>query len=352
MTECPLWKTPATILAGSLNGDGAKIFSARAGGLYRISREAMDDIGEPAGVLATLLTTWLVDQRRFGDRAPLITNEVVQAVARNRPLRFSEKRRRFFQLLLSCDYVAGQKIWFQNSYGGTLEDPLHPLVVLAWMGARNEKEGVALVKSLADERYFRWEQNFIELEVKGLEELEALEARGADTRQAFVAMWFDPEMREAWRLGFAPAIRDAGYNPFRIDTLEHNGKIDDAIVAEIKKSHFLIADFTCGGADIKGKFQPNPRGGVYYEAGLAHGLGMEVIFTCREDRMPYLHFDTRQFAHIVWKKPIDLREQLYNRIAATVREAPDAPGRGRGSIDPAPEPSPNNSTSTPRVRWV
>ena len=34
--------------------------------------------------------------------------------------------------------------------------------------------------------------------------------------------------------------------------------------------------------------------------------------------------------------PTDLRTQLYNRIAATVGEAPSAPGQGRGNVDPPP----------------
>ena len=40
---------------------------------------------------------------------------------------------------------------------------------------------------------------------------------------------------------------------------------------QIRKSKFLIADFT------------GQRGGVYYEAGFAYGLGLPVIWTCRKD---------------------------------------------------------------------
>ncbi len=36
---------------------------------------------------------------------------------------------------------------------------------------------------------------------------------------------------------------------------------------------FMIADFT------------GHRGGVYFEAGFAHGLGIPVIWTCREDQL-------------------------------------------------------------------
>jgi len=204
---------------------------------------------------------------------------------------------------------------------------------MAWLGVESFNEGLAIINMLISESYLAEHGVEISLTAKGFETIEALHG-GADSLQAFVAMWFSDEMKEAWRTGFAPGIRDAGYEPFRIDGLHHNGKIDDEIVAQIKRSRFLIADFTCGGTTTDDGFQPNPRGGVYYEAGLAHGLGMEVIFTCREDRMAYLHFDTRQFAHIVWTTPADLRGQLYNRIAATLKETPGAPGPGHGGVDP------------------
>lgn len=90
------------------------------------------------------------------------------------------------------------------------------------------------------------------------------------------------------------------------DRLEHNEKIDDTIVAEIKRSGLMVADFT------------GHRGGVYFEAGLARGLGIPVIWTCHADDLEDLHFDTRQFNHIEWKTPKDLREKLELRILATV----------------------------------
>ena len=102
-------------------------------------------------------------------------------------------------------------------------------------------------------------------------------ARGVSS-QAFVAMWFDPQMRDAYDRGFEKAIRAAGYAPLRIDRKEHDGKIDDQIIAEIRRSAFVVADFT------------GHRGGVYYEAGFAHGLGRRVIFTCRSDELDKLHF--------------------------------------------------------------
>lgn len=88
---------------------------------------------------------------------------------------------------------------------------------------------------------------------------------------------------------FEKAISDAGYEPMRIDRREHNGKIDDQIIVEIKKSKFVVCDFT------------GHRGGVYFEAGFAMGLGKPVIWCCKEDYFNDLHFDTRQYNHIKWE---------------------------------------------------
>jgi len=127
-----------------------------------------------------------------------------------------------------------------------------------------------------------------------------------DSRQAFVAMWFDGSLDKAYSEGIVRAIREAGYEPVRVDLKEHNGKICDAIIAEIRKSRFVVADFTGG------------RGGVYYEAGYAMGIGIPVIWTCSEKDKDELHFDTRQYNHIIWMNETDLYEKLRRRIQATI----------------------------------
>ena len=126
------------------------------------------------------------------------------------------------------------------------------------------------------------------------------------SNKAFVAMWFDKSLNKAWRDGFKVALVDRGFDPVRIDLKEHNEKICDRIIAEIRSSGLLVADFT------------GQRGGVYFEAGFAMGLGIPVIWTCREDDVGKLHFDTRQYNHIVWKTPSELKKKLLNRIKATL----------------------------------
>jgi nucleoside 2-deoxyribosyltransferase len=149
---------------------------------------------------------------------------------------------------------------------------------------------------------------------RGWQELDRLNRPATDSSQAFVAMWFSNMTNDAYVKGIAPALVESGYKPMRIDKKEHNNKIDDEIVAEIRRSRFIVADFTC---------EPkNVRGGVYFEAGFAMGLGIPVIWMCKDTSIDDLHFDTRQYAHIVWKNAADLYEQLKNRVGATVGDGP------------------------------
>jgi hypothetical protein len=142
---------------------------------------------------------------------------------------------------------------------------------------------------------------------EGWQHINELSISGPESQGAFVAMWFDESTNLAYRQAIKPAVEDAGFEPVRIDLKEHNNKICDEIVAEIRKSRFMIADFT------------GQRGGVYFEAGFAQGLGLPVIWIVHKDEVDHLHFDTRQYNHIVYTDAQDLHDQLYNRIAATIR---------------------------------
>ena len=127
-------------------------------------------------------------------------------------------------------------------------------------------------------------------------------------------MWFHKSLDKAYTDGIEPAIYDAGYKPVRIDRKEHINKIDDEIIAAIRRARFLVADFT----SEPGK----PRGGVYFETGFAMGLDIPVIWCCHKDLIDDIHFDTRQFNHIDWEDPADLKERLRNRIGAVIGDGP------------------------------
>ena len=59
-------------------------------------------------------------------------------------------------------------------------------------------------------------------------------------------MWFDPSMTESYENGLAAGVRDAGYDPYRVDLSHYNDKTDDKIITEISDRGFwlliLLAD--------------------------------------------------------------------------------------------------------------
>ncbi len=150
------------------------------------------------------------------------------------------------------------------------------------------------------------ESNSVQLTLDGWKRLSEIKTQKPKSKQAFVAMWFSTDLDSAWENGFKSALIEVGFQPIRIDLQEHNEKICDKIISEIRRSGFVVADFT------------GQRGGVYFEAGFALGLSIPVIWTCRETDVKNLHFDTRQYNHIVWKDPEDLKTKLINRIRATL----------------------------------
>jgi hypothetical protein len=138
----------------------------------------------------------------------------------------------------------------------------------------------------------------------GWEQVGRIESSLRVSNQAFVAMWFDQSLDETWENGFKPALMPTGFRPYRVGQDSHNEKIDDRIIAEIRRSGIVVADVT------------GHRPGVYFEAGFAMGLNIPVVWTCRVSDIQDAHFDTRQYNHVVWESPEDLKNKLAYRIAA------------------------------------
>jgi len=123
----------------------------------------------------------------------------------------------------------------------------------------------------------------------GFAYLDELDYKAVDSQIGFIAMWFDPTLDTLLGKVLIPAIEGAGYEPKRIDKHEHVNKIDDEIVAMIRRSKFIVADFT------------GHRGGVYFEAGYGMGLNLPVFWMCKEEDLKDTHFDTRQYNFIKWQ---------------------------------------------------
>ena len=286
--------------------------SERAGGKYMITNEcdcsrALEDISHKLDdAEKTRLTTMLIDMRLQGDTAPTITTRLVKDALNKLPLPVHERAERLLRYFASRSDKVGEDLEIDD-YSGAM----------AWSESIDEEEVAFLIDYLVEMGWLFPADTLGSMgivSVDGYGHIADL-ASNQDSAQCFVAMWFSEEMDDPYEQGIKRAIESAGYEPMRIDRKEHANKIDDEIIAEIRRSRFLIADFTQG--------DDGARGGVYYEAGFAHGLNLPVIFSCRSDMVNELHFDTRQYNHIVWKTPKELRRDLTNRIEAVIGEGPN-----------------------------
>ena len=298
--------------------------SPRAGGGYWIPWASTIASNLPNDQKARL-TTWLIDQRMQGVSQPVISATVIEYVRNKPPLQVHERADRLLKHLAQESKNVGQVISIgcegeRNSYGEWVpQDSPSTWAAMAWSESLQWEEVSFLIKYLEEQGWIEvtsihGECAEVNVTVNGYSHIADV-AVNLDSSQVFVAMWFSHDMEEPYEKGIEPAIKEVGYKPLRIDQKEHINKIDDEIIAEIRRSKFLVADFTQG--------SDGARGGVYYEAGFAHGLGLPVIFTCHEDSVKTLHFDTSHYNHIVWTKPGELREKLKNRILAAIGEGPE-----------------------------
>ena len=124
----------------------------------------------------------------------------------------------------------------------------------------------------------------------------------------FIAACFAPELSEACNT-IKDVLEELGYKPILVKDVPHNDIIDMQIYEGIRQSKFIVADLTCN------------RQSVYYEAGFAHGLDLEVVLTCRKDchkdytdEYKHVHFDLDHRNILVWEAVEELKKELRAHI--------------------------------------
>ena len=272
----------------------------------------------------------LVDRRMQGEDRPYISSNDIDQAKVEENISVTNRADRLLKYLSEKSSVGSQLDIESDSAH-------HELVIYRHLGSKRYKESVIKYhESLAWSESLEWKEfniladnlskrGFLEIidrhnlgltcrvTIEGYQRVEET-IMDHDISQALVIMSFGENMNAVYENGIKQAIENSGYKPIRIDRKNDINKVDDKIIAEIRRSRFLIADYTQG--------EDGARGSVYYEAGFASGLGIPVIHLCRKDMVDKLHFDTRQYYHIVWSNPEELRESLQARIIGFIGKGP------------------------------
>jgi len=257
----------------------------------------------PSGSPDTKLIPFLsfYTRRNQGDAAkpPHITDRNWKELALSeRAVSVPQKLERLLQFIADRTAVPGELVHIDLDVDAPLFNALTANEVNYLLSSLQDSQFVDLSGSVA-----------ARMKVKGWQQLMAPLDRGGIPGRCFVAMSFNPDLRDIWELAIKPAVEACGFVAIRIDKKAHNKDINDEILAEVKKSQFVIADFT------------EHKAGVYFEAGFARGLGREVIWSCRKADFDNAHFDTNHYSHVVWEDVPDLKKQLTDRILATIPNA-------------------------------
>ena len=314
--QCPLWGTPAIVDTDRrFNSLAVVVDSDRAGGRYVLLRHVAMYLPslDLSNKSKAQITTWLVDRRREGTEIPELTRKLVDRAWNGelRSLLPSQKAELLLRRLAQEMPNVGEPIEWPTFAASDS--------AAASCAAESKHEVRMLLQYLRELRYVTEPPHTgslrdLMLTAQGYQRIAELEMRGVDSKQVFVAMWFHDETKDLYD-ALVGAIEEAGYTPYRVDKPSHEDestyemKVCDRIEVEIRRSKLVVADFTHGAEGA--------RGGVYYEAGLARGLGIPVIWTCREDMFKdKLHFNTRQYPHIGWKQEElpQFKQQLLDRI--------------------------------------
>jgi nucleoside 2-deoxyribosyltransferase len=301
---CPICKlNEQKVTTCDAENDGFYVECPRCG-KFVIARTAYR-MAENRDNISHKLTAWIRECTDSGAETPEIDSKTLKEVEAALPsYRVSEKQLVLLQALEKKTQFPGQSV-------GVISEFDYPQ---AW--AESEIEFSYLLRSLVERNLihrtdgpsdlkdsFVW--RFV-ITAAGWEFLDKHEHPAAISNQVFVAMSFSEDLNLAWKTGIYPALQDAGYRPYRVDNEPHIDRIDLKIITEIKNSRFLVADVT------------QQRPGVYFEAGYALGLSLPVFWCVRSDDLKNVHFDTRQYNHIVWENEKELAEQLYFFVTALI----------------------------------
>lgn len=177
----------------------------------------------------------------------------------------------------------------------------------------DDEEAKAIIIALVDEGYVKasdrpgsndtaWSISLTPSGLRRADELKRSEKEGGTI--VFVAACFNDDLISA-RNTIERVVREWGYDPKMVDRVAGDQLIEMKVYELIRASRFVVADLSCH------------RQSVYYEVGFAHGLGLEVVYTCKEADMGDLHFDLAHRPILKWTD----EQQLAEVLALHLRQA-------------------------------
>ena len=208
-----------------------------------------------------------------------------------------ESIQRELQKIISAETQRGSRILINISSGSRLFTAATAMLA----GAANVELYQVVSRSYYVQRNFN----------SGIERVELLPRSGTkveevtvDSTLAFILMPFSPVLAPVYEDIVKPVLQKAGLRPIRADDLFDNRPIMDEVWQNIERARLLVSDLT-------GR---NPN--VFYETGIAHAMGKEVILLTRD--LNDVPFDLRHIRCIVYSDSVRGGDALRGQLSKTV----------------------------------
>lgn len=301
--NCPICDMSSIKSVGHPKDPHNKIINCKKCGNYLIFDTVLTKMKFPE-TLEThkeKISSWITEQNIiFKNPLPELTQDTFDSILQQRDKTIKEKFDCFMKTLLSIADNEG-KISIDNlSHNNYCYIQKKDFEILINKAKKNHY--------IDDVSYNDYTYQLISCKITydGIEYIESLQQTNTNSKNIFCAFHFTKELQNIFDNKIKSTIEPLGYSYSRVSssTTATDKKIDDQIISLIRSARIVIADFT------------GQRQSVYFEAGFAMGLNIPVIWTCREDVVNELSFDTRQYPHIIWKNKEDLARQIENRIKA------------------------------------
>jgi hypothetical protein len=301
---CPICSFPNAIVEKDLSRGVSYIECKRCGG-YEIS-DILKQFGkEKLSVIGYILSGLSRELAETGENFPKFLPQNIDELSKNYPVpdisNIEEKAKKLLQRLKERTESFGDLVTLS-----TKDD--YPLAY-----AKKEDELIALIRFLAKKDFLSIKSHTtgditVVLEAEGWDFVNTLQKVNKESIKGFVAIWFDKTMNESMD-AICSAIKETGFDPICIYNEHFSETIMDKALGEIKESKFLVVDLT------------GNRPSVFFEAGFAHGHGIEIIYVYKKDeeqKFP-LEFYVRHYKCYDYTDPDDLKNKLVNAIKARIK---------------------------------
>lgn len=247
-----------------------------------------------------------------GAQYPSFTLKNFEALAKRFPVpdanNISEKVQKLLQRVREKTEYFGAEVTFGN---------IETVLPLAY--AKNVEELKALFQLMTEKKVARIGVTTnagiatvkIALTANGWDLTNAKQEKNRESDRGFIAVWFHDSMNQNIDAA-EEAITESGFRPICIRDEHFSERIMDKALGEIRRSRFVIVDLT------------GNRGSVFFEAGFAHGLGIETIYVYWEqdsEETGALEFYARHYQCYKYKTPSELKDVLKAAIAARIKVA-------------------------------